>query len=375
MKTNTKRAKPRKRRRRRKPPVYKADPNAAKARREAWGFNRYRRQVFRKTMRKTKDANLRRRYLIVWHFLEGFCKVHIAGMVMCHRNTVSRVLKDFEAKGELGLIDGRVANGTRKVTEDYRQQVKELVKTQPDACWNHTTWTQELLVEVMAEKTDCQVSQSTMSRLLKSLGARKGMPRPIVGCPWPAWKRQRRLREIRKLIETAPPDEIVLFEDEVDIHLNPKIGADWMLPGQQKTVLTPGVNKKHYVAGAITCWGGILVWVDGPRKRSVLFIELVEKLCEVFSSYKKIHLILDNYIIHKSKITQKAIQAKEGKVQLHFLPPYCPSKNLIERLWKQLHAQVTRNHRCPTIEALMDNVKKFLKDPWKPSKKPRAKVA
>ena len=29
---------------------------------------------------------------------------------------------------------------------------------------------------------------------------------------------------------------------------------------------------------------------------------------------------------------------------LHFLPPYCPDHNRIERLWKDLHDNVTRNH-------------------------------
>ncbi len=27
-----------------------------------------------------------------------------------------------------------------------------------------------------------------------------------------------------------PPGDVVLYVDEVDIHLNPRIGPDWMLP-------------------------------------------------------------------------------------------------------------------------------------------------
>ena len=43
----------------------------------------------------------------------------------------------------------------------------------------------------------------------------------------------------------------VFYEDEVEIHLNPKIGADWQLRGQQKRVVTPGRNEKYYLAGAL----------------------------------------------------------------------------------------------------------------------------
>lgn len=42
-------------------------------------------------------------------------------------------------------------------------------------------------------------------------------------------------------------------------------------------------------------------------------------------------------------------------------PPHCPSFNPIERVWLDLHAEVTRNHRCGTIEALMAEVDYYLK--------------
>ena len=47
--------------------------------------------------------------------------------------------------------------------------------------------------------------------------------------------------------------------------------------------------------------------------------------------------------------------------RLHFLPPHCPSFNPIERVWLDLHAEVTRNHRCRTIDELMIEVKYYLK--------------
>jgi hypothetical protein len=33
-------------------------------------------------------------------------------------------------------------------------------------------------------------------------------------------------------MKNLPADEVALYEDEVDIHLNPKIGPDWMVAGQ-----------------------------------------------------------------------------------------------------------------------------------------------
>ena len=55
-----------------------------------------------------------------------------------------------------------------------------------------------------------------------------------------------------------------------------------------------------------------------------------------------IHLVLDNYKIHDSKIVQAALQGCfAGRIKLHFLPPYCPKYNRIERVWKDLHDNVT----------------------------------
>ena len=52
--------------------------------------------------------------------------------------------------------------------------------------------------------------------------------------------------------------------------------------------------------------------------------------------------------------------ASAVKFELHFLPPYCPDHNRIERIWKDLHDNVTRNHRCTTMDELMAEVRSYL---------------
>ena len=92
--------------------------------------------------------------------------------------------------------------------------------------------------------------------------------------------------------------------DEVDIHLNPKIGRDWMLPGTQRIVVTPGKNVKNYVAGAYDPLQGRLVYTSGDRKASWLFLNLLRALLDAYRWARRVHLILDNYTIHKSRRTQ-----------------------------------------------------------------------
>ncbi len=154
--------------------------------------------------------------------------------------------------------------------------------------------------------------------------------------------------------------DVVVYEDEVDIHLNPKIGLDWMNRGQQKEVMTPGRNEKRYLAGALDARTRRLTCVERPLKNSWLFIALLEALLKGYPSARRIHVILDNYRIHHSRIVQQALRRWEGRIVLHFLPPYCPDHNKIERTWLDLHAQVTRNHQCRSMEELMINVKCYI---------------
>jgi len=56
-------------------------------------------------------------------------------------------------------------------------------------------------------------------------------------------------------------------------------------------------------------------------------LALLRRLLKVHADAPVIHVILDNYRIHKSQITQRALAAFGGRIRLHFLPPYCPHDN------------------------------------------------
>lgn len=128
-----------------------------------------------------------------------------------------------------------------------------------------------------------------------------GRPKPIVESTWSKRAKNKRLRVLRKLVEDLPDDEVAVYAGEVDVHLNPKIGLDWMVKGQQEEVLTPGQNEKRYLTGALNGKTGELIWVEGDRKNSLLFIQLLWKLHQQYPKAKKIHVILDNYSIHSTE--------------------------------------------------------------------------
>ena len=325
------------------------------------GFDlpRAQRRRLLRAARKSKDSDTRVRYMIVIHTAAGKSQSQIAQALGCCPATVKRVRTRWREAGEAGLIDRREDNSAAaKADEAYAGQLLEVLAGSPqDYGHRRPTWTQELLIAVMVALGYPRISPTTMSRLLRRLGCRRGMPKPTVACPWTKRARNRRIRMIRQLVESLPPEEAAVWEDEIDIHLNPKIGPDWMLPGVQRRVSTPGKNIKRYIAGAMDAQTDRLVWIAAAKKNSGLFIELLRKLLREYADRKVIHVILDNFCIHSSRQTQAWLAEHGQRLRLHFLPPYCPDDNRIERCaWRELHANVTRNHRCESIEQLMDEV-------------------
>jgi len=314
-----------------------------------------------KLKRRLTDANHIVRVMIVLKAAEKRSPTEISRSLSVSRSTVYKAIKRFREGGIEGLADRRLGNGALKLDEDYLQALYEVVSgTPPDYGWPRPTWTQELLVLTLHACSGTEVSPSTMSRALSLIGARRGRPKPVVACPWSKRRKNRHLAMIREVLDELDGNEVAYFEDEVDIHLNPKIGVDWMVPGQQKEVMTPGKNQKRYIAGALNAETKELVWVSGEKKNTHLFYLLLEKLLERHPR-QVIHVILDNYVIHKTLPIKDLLCSEEGRrIHLHFLPPYCPDYNRIERVWQDLHANVTRNHKCQSISELMRNVQTYL---------------
>lgn len=324
-----------------------------------------RRRMLR-TARKSRDPHLLLRTQIVLNAAAGRGAGEIAGLLECARSHAYSTLAQFEEDGWLALLDKRKDNGARKADEDFGRTVRSLLDQSPeDFGYARPTWTRELLALVAEVQTGVLVSVCVMGRVLRGIGARCGRPKPIVKSTLSERQQRRRLAAIRTLLTELPEDEVAVYEDEIDIHLNPKIGVDWMNRGTQKQVMTPGQNQKAYVAGTLDARDGTVLWVGDVVKNSSLFVAMLDRLQVHYDKAKRIHVILDNYGIHKSHEVAQAL-ARMPRIRLHFLPPYCPDHNRIERLWLDLHANVTRNHRHTDLRSLCKAVAAYLNyiSPW-----------
>ena len=183
--------------------------------------------------RKTRDADVRIRCRILLKVARGESRSAAAHALGCAPSTACRIVARFQVHGVAAVFDGRSENGTRKVDADVEAGVRSiLTKTPQEHGFTRPTWTLELLARVIAEALDVELSVGHLWKILRRLRVRWGRPRPVVACPWKAAKRKARIAFLRRLAAQSCPREVVVFVDEVDLHLNPKIGPDWMLPGR-----------------------------------------------------------------------------------------------------------------------------------------------
>jgi transposase len=170
------------------------------------------------------------------------------------------------------------------------------------------------------------------------------------------------VRAIERLLATLPPRGGGVLRRRGG---HPPQPADWAGldgAGRAEDGADARAERQALPGRALHPRTGEVVWVGNGRKNSHLFLHLLRRLVAAFPGARKLHVIRDNYGIHSSRLVQYAVTHEfHGRIVLHFLPPYSPQHNRIERLWRELHANVTRNHRCRTLPELLRRVAAFLR--------------
>lgn len=308
---------------------------------------------------RSPKAVTRNRANILLAWASGLSQAAVGRALDHARSTVRLTLQRFRDQGLDGVHDGRKGSVRIPNRAEVVERLPDVVRKQPqDFGWQRSTWSAELAALQIAAELGVCISRPHMGRLLHEAGCRRVRPKPTVALAPPDKAEQ--LAKLKAELDAVPADEVVLFEDECDLHLNPKVGPDWTPAGERKTVVTPGRNAKYYLAGAYAPRQRELTVMCHPRKNSDLFTLLVQDVMLRYADRRRVHLVLDNFSIHHSKKTARALAAYGDRLVLHFLPPYSPEGNAIERLWLDLHTSVTRNHRHADLFGLVDDALRYL---------------
>lgn len=306
--------------------------------------------------RKDPEPEVRFRSHILLLLDDGHSWVTVASLLFCSSRTIDRWVKRFDAEGVEGLAGHKPGRPFRLAAEWVAVVVEWVTEKAPrDFGFLRSRWSCGALALLIRESHGVAVGRETVRRWLHEGGLVYRRPRPVLG-PTDE-QRQAKLSVLRRLLAGLPDDETAVFQDEVDINTNPKIGSMWMARGHQATVETPGTNEKRYLSGSIH-WrtGRVFVTEGRPRqgRDSALFLAHLDDLRSRLRRYRKVHVICDNARCHTSEAVAIYLWEHRERIELHLLPAYSPDCNPIERVWWHLHDQVTRNHRCQSMRELLD---------------------
>jgi transposase len=282
--------------------------------------------------RQTRDKHEHTRLCIILARSEGISPELIA---QTHRISVSSVyqyLVDYEKENKTHheARGGTTSKLTQEQTEELLSHLQEVTYL----------YTKDICKYVEA-RYGVKYSKSGMTFWLKEHDFVYKEPIRVPGKLNPE-KQREFIEKYEELKANLPKDEEIYFLDAVHPEFQSQSVCGWIKKGETKTLPTTNKQSRLHFIGAIALDNMKVVANEYNTVNAENMIDFLKNL-EKNSYASKIHVICDNGRANKNKAIQEYL--KTSKIEMHYLPPYSPNLNAIERLWKMMRERKTYN-RC-----------------------------
>lgn len=282
---------------------------------------------------------------------QGWSNEKIAEALLLHVDTISDHLKEFEELKKLSTNNGGSSSQLNAA------HTLELI--------NHIESYTYVKVKDLAAyiKTTYQISFSVPG-LTKWLHRNNFSYKQPKGVPAKAdpEKQQEFIKKYEDLMAKTLEDEPVVFGDVVHPTMATKISCGWIRTGQAKLIKTTASRTRMNIFGSLNLEDMKLVSTIHETIDSTAMEAHFEQLSKQYPEAKTIHLILDQGPYNTSKETKKS--AEKYRITLHYLPPYSPNLNPIERVWKIMNEHVRNNIFFKKSKDFFDAIHGFFKITW-----------
>jgi transposase len=280
----------------------------------------------------------------------------IAKILGCSAETVKRVRHLYRQHGLDGLTPIKPPGRPSQATPSFREMLAKAVQTNPQTLgYGFATWSTARLAAHLAKISGVRFSSNQIRRLLHEEGFSVHRPKHTMKGKRDevAYEKARKqLRRLKKKALTKDAEEALIFQDEVEIHRLPALARMWARVGSQPEVPAPGKNEKKVVYGGVDYATGKTTYTIADTKSGVDFLTFLIALVTAYAG-RKIRLVCDNGRFHHTKAVKKWLDENRDRIEIFWLPTYCPSLNLIERLWGHLKRTVLANVLYETIDDLV----------------------
>ena len=204
-------------------------------------------------------------------------------------------------------------------------------------------------------------SRSGLIALLHRLGLAYHKPN-VIARKLDVAKQKAFIESYEKLLNSLGDNEAVLFADAVHpTHAARPVGC-WA-PKQDKLAIEQTSGRQRInIHGAVDLETGQTRMIEVETVDAASTITLLEAIEAFYPILALIHVFLDNARYHHAKLVQEWLSRPGCRIKLHFIPPYCPHLNPIERLWGVMHRNVTHNKTYATCAQFADATLGFLRE-------------
>jgi len=149
------------------------------------------------------------------------------------------------------------------------------------------------------------------------------------------------IKEYEELKSNLSGNETICFIDGVHPTHNAKPAYGWIRKGERKELPTNTGRQRLNLSGALDMFSKKVFTREDVTLNAASTIEFLKMLEDAYPKAEKIHIFCDNAKYYKNKEVGKYLEM--SNLEMHFLPPYSPNLNPIERLWKFMNEHVLYN--------------------------------
>jgi transposase len=162
----------------------------------------------------------------------------------------------------------------------------------------------------------------------------------------------------KELEKKLPDNEVLLFGDGVHPKHNTESDYGWIETGTEFEIPANTGRQRVNINGAINPHDLTQVIIhECDSINALTTIVFLSKIESYYPEKTKIHIFVDNARYYRSKLV--AIYLQNSRIELHFLPPYSPNLNPIERLWKYLKKTIIKSNYTPDFSIFRCRIRDF----------------
>jgi transposase len=300
-------------------------------------------------LKKTKDLSQWKRIFSVLAYDEGKSVDEIAETLRISVFTVEDYLKEYRSKNKT-KNDPR-GGGSSKLNDALSEELKQHL-------FKNTYLKVKSIIAYVSEKYGVKYSRSGMTAWLNQHGFTFKRPQKVPGKVDPQ-EQQRFIEKYQKIKDFLKPEEEIYFIDAVHPEHQSQAVCGWIRKGEQKTLQTSGKQLRLHFAGALCLNGMKIITSEYETVNADAMLDFFKKI-ENTSAAKTIHIIMDNARANKNKKTEEFL--KNSRIKAHYLPPYSPNLNPIERLWKVMREVKIYNRYYASCKDFFSEVRRFFSE-------------